>query len=341
VSQDRVILRLAGPDLQANQQILQRAADSGFRRFLGPAGVGPLPEGVELFREVEDGIAREDGSRRWSRRSVESPRDLERIRSELAAGTPLLLRFPKERVLPLESLLATEAPRADWIVEVEELESLPAALGALERGASRAIVRVRSLDDLRTIATAVDVPSGGNIEWVLVPVSRVAPAGLGDRVIVDTTSLLRPEEGMLVGSAARLLFHVASEAEGSRFTRPRPFRINAGAAHSYALLADGSTRYLSELEAGDSVLVAVPRGAPRSVRVGRLKIERRPLSLVEATDAGRAATVFVQEAETVRLSSDGGRVPVTDLRPGTAVFAARSPPARHLGAPIVESIEER
>lgn len=31
----------------------------------------------------------------------------------------------------------------------------------------------------------------------------------------------------------------------------RPFRINAGPVHSYALLGDGSTKYLSELCAGD------------------------------------------------------------------------------------------
>lgn len=33
----------------------------------------------------------------------------------------------------------------------------------------------------------------------------------------------------------------------------RPFRVNAGPVHSYALLADGSTKYLSELAAGDQV----------------------------------------------------------------------------------------
>lgn len=33
----------------------------------------------------------------------------------------------------------------------------------------------------------------------------------------------------------------------------RPFRINAGPVHSYTLLADGSTKYLAELEAGDQV----------------------------------------------------------------------------------------
>lgn len=40
---------------------------------------------------------------------------------------------------------------------------------------------------------------------------RVSPVGMGDRVCVDLCSLLRPGEGMLVGSFARALFLVHSE----------------------------------------------------------------------------------------------------------------------------------
>lgn len=146
---------------------------------------------------------------------------------------------------------------------------------------------------------------------------------------------------MLVGSAAGYLFHIASEAEGSAFTRPRRFRVNAGAAHSYALLADGTTRYLDELEPGDAVLVAAPRSTARTARVGRLKIERRPLVLIRATALGHARTVFLQEAETVRLSTAERRVAVTELRPGTLVDGVSLPPARHLGTAVHETIEER
>jgi 3-dehydroquinate synthase II len=164
---------------------------------------------------------------------------------------------------------------------------------------------------------------------------------MGDRVIVDTTSLLQPEEGMLVGSAAALLLHVASEAVGSRYTRPRPFRVNAGAAHMYTLLANGDTRYLSELVAGDPVLVARPEGPVRAVRVGRIKIERRPLALVEVERAGRTFTAFLQEAETVRLTTTEGRIATTELRAGATVLAVSLPPARHLGMAVEETIEER
>jgi 3-dehydroquinate synthase II len=106
-------------------------------------------------------------------------------------------------------------------------------------------------------------------------------------------------------------------------------------------MADGATRYLSELEAGDAVLAAEPAGSVRAVRVGRVKIERRPLVVVSADDRGASRTVFLQEAETVRVSTAEGRVATTELRPGASVHGVRLPPARHLGRAVEETIEER
>jgi 3-dehydroquinate synthase II len=106
-------------------------------------------------------------------------------------------------------------------------------------------------------------------------------------------------------------------------------------------MADGSTRYLSELEPGDRVAVARPEGGVRAAHVGRIKVERRPLVVVRATVDGRGRTVFLQEAETVRLSGEHGRLAVTELGPGASVLGVRLPAARHLGTAIEETIEER
>jgi len=227
-----------------------------------------------------------------------------------------------------------------WVI-VDRLRDVPAMLGALEHGADQVVVQLAEVGQLDDLEAALDEPRGAAVAWQLVPITRVIPAGVGDRVIVDTTSLLRPAEGILVGSAAAFLLHVASETVGSRFTRPRPFRVNAGAAHSYTLLADGTTRYLSELVAGDAILAAEPNGAPRSVRVGRIKIERRPMVMVEVEREGRRYTAFLQEAETVRLSGEHDRLATTHLDAGQRVFGAAFPPARHLGGVVEETIEER
>ncbi|MGA7923053.1 MAG: 3-dehydroquinate synthase II, partial [Thermoplasmata archaeon] len=217
----------------------------------------------------------------------------------------------------------------------------PSAIGALEHGADRIIIEIDEVGGLDLLEGTLENLEPPTAAWELVTVRRVKPAGIGDRVIVDTTSILRPSEGLLVGSAAAFLFHVASESEGSRFTRPRPFRVNAGAAHSYTLLADGSTRYLAELVSGDAVLIADPTGSFRSARVGRIKTERRPLSLVEVERDGHPYTIFLQDAETARLSGETGRLATTQLAPGDRIFGMPLAPARHLGTPIDETIDER
>jgi len=256
-------------------------------------------------------------------------------------GGILAVEWTGDRVIPLESAVARRGRRFRLWTFARTPAEVPAALGALEHGADRVVVTIRSEAEVDELERAVGSPLPSGLDWAAVRVGEVTPAGMGDRVIVDTTSLLAPEEGLLVGSAAGFLFHVASEAVGSTFSRPRPFRVNAGSAHSYVLMADGTTRYLSELAGGDPVLAVSPRGGARSVRVGRLKVERRPLTLVRADVDGTGRTVFVQEAETVRLSGESGRVPVTELVVGTTVLGVRLPAARHLGTAVEETIEER
>ncbi|MCI4362956.1 MAG: 3-dehydroquinate synthase II [Thermoplasmata archaeon] len=296
----------------------------------------------ECYLELPERIEALGGARQLlHRETVRDPSDLDRALGRLGQGDSLSIRFELERVLPLESLIAHRGPGTVLWVEITDVRELPAALGALERGADSAVVRVETVRDLDALAPWIASTGPPTLRWTPHRVSRIAPMGNGDRVLVDTTSLLGATEGLPVGSSAARLLLVLSEAVGSRVTRPRPFRVNAGAPHSYTLLADGDTRYLSELEAGDALLVGGADGAARAVRVGRLKIERRPMLLIEVESPAGRATIFVQEAETVRLHSGTVPVPVTELAVGDQVLAAELPPARHLGRSISEHVEER
>lgn len=339
-------MALAASDAAANAAILERARRRGFSKFcaIDVDSTSPAP-GEIWYRATPDELVAvpRDGSRsslvvRVFR--VREPGELVPVVAALERGEPVAVRWAAERVIPLESLVAARRAHGTlWVVAAENAD-VPAFLGALEHGADTVVVDIASpemLDDLEDRLEQVRPP----LDWQQVPIRSVASGGMGDRVIVDTTSLLSPEEGLLVGSAAALLFHVASEAEGSRYTRPRPFRVNAGAAHSYTLLANGETRYLSELAPGDAVLVCTPEGLSRSARVGRIKIERRPLTLVTGEYGGRHPTVFLQEAETVRLSTAQGRIAATDLKAGARAWAVPSSAARHLGRAVAETIEER
>ena len=53
--------------------------------------------------------------------------------------------------------------------------------------------------------------------------------------------------------------------------------VNAGASHSYIMMADGTTSYLSELKMGDEVMVVKSDGGLRNCVVGRVKLRNARL----------------------------------------------------------------
>ncbi len=343
MTMDRLVLCPTTTEVSEIRSFLARAERRGFHRFLVPATsvADASSPGRHLYSRTGDRIAGPAPSQEEIPIvPVSAPADMQIVLERLRLGHPVAVRWSQERVIPLENLVAARSrPDTLWVV-TQRVEEIPGFLGALEHGADTIVIELDSSDAIDALEAVLErraIP----LTLERVPIQRVVPAGGGDRVIVDTTSLLRPEEGLLVGSSAAFLLHVASEAIGSRYTRPRPFRVNAGAAHSYTLLANGETRYLSELVAGDAVLVASPDGSSRSARVGRIKIERRPLVLIEIERGGRPFTIFLQEAETVRLTTPEGRIATTDLHAGNEVLGVSLVAGRHLGVAVAETIEER
>jgi 3-dehydroquinate synthase II len=346
VTIERVLIAPSSPDPAARLAILERARAAGFRGFVVDAPVPPTDprSGEEWYRRTRAGYrALAGGAGTGSVRivTVASPAELETALAVASGSGGVALRWKGERVIPLETVVARGHRRFRVWVATDRIEEVHGALGALERGADRVVVELGATADVDALAARLDVSDDRPLRWGRATVTRCEPAGVSERVIVDTSSLLLAKEGLLLGSSAGLLFHVASEAVGSRYTRPRPFRVNAGSPHSYVLMADGTTRYLSELEAGDSLLVTTPRGVSRAVRVGRLKIERRPMVLVAARSSSQVATIFLQEAETVRLSTDRGPVPSTAVRAGMRLLSVSLPRGRHLGVEVEETVEER
>ncbi len=343
MSLDRIVVGVEGPDPATNLAIVERARRRGFVRFVVPEPMSfPSPRSEEVYRRSGDRLVGPGPARReLSIHRVRGEADLDHALSSGGETTPIVLEFDGDRLIPLENAIARRGRGARPWVYVDAPREVPGALGALEHGAERVIARVHAPEEVDALEAAAESEGAVALEWRTVGLRAVRSGGVGDRVLVDTTSLLRPEEGLLVGSAAAFLFHVASEAVGSAFSRPRPFRVNAGAAHLYVLMADGTTRYLSELAAGDRVLAAVPKGPTRPVRVGRVKIERRPLIVLDADDDGSSRTVFLQEAETVRVSTDAGRRSTTEIGLPARVLGVGLPAARHLGHAVEETILER
>ena len=128
----------------------------------------------------------------------------------------------------------------------------------------------------------------------------------------------------------------------SEFVPSRPFRVNAGAVHAYALMADGSTKYLSELQSGDEVAVVSQDGSQRMAVIGRLKVERRPFMAVRFQSGTTEGQIMAQQAETVRLVSPRGEpVSVTELRVGDEILVRLESSMRHIGQAVPGEVSER
>lgn len=246
------------------------------------------------------------------------------------------------KVIPLENMIAgLQGCKVKIISCVKDAEEARLALETLEKGADGVLIETSDASEIKRVQRAAEEADRGHIELVPARVTSVRPVGMGDRVCVDTATMMSPGEGMLVGSQSRGFFLVHSESEESPYVAARPFRVNAGAVHAYIRVGD-RTRYLSELKSGDEVTVVTAEGQARSAIVGRAKIERRPMILVEAEARGERISTLLQNAETIKLvAPDGARRPVTELKAGDEVLVHLEESARHFGMRIEESIVER
>lgn len=266
--------------------------------------------------------------------------DEEAVLERLRAGERVTLARGWE-VIPVENLLA----QSDSVLaEAGSLEEARLAAGILERGVEGIVVLPEAVGDLKAIIAQCKL-SQGREELQEAVITRVEPVGLGHRVCADTLSLLRRGQGMLVGNSSAFTFLVHAETEHNEYVAARPFRVNAGAVHAYARLPHDKTCYLGELAAGQEVLIVSADGQTTVATLGRVKIEVRPMLLIEAEVRGPQGTqrgaVFLQNAETIRLTApDGTPLSVVTLRPGDTVLCRTDEAGRHFGMRIKEEIRE-
>jgi 3-dehydroquinate synthase II len=165
---------------------------------------------------------------------------------------------------------------------------------------------------------------------------------MGDRVCVDTCSVMSEGQGLLVGNTASAMFLVHSESIENPYVNARPFRVNAGAVHAYTLAPEEKTRYLSELETGDTVLIVDHEGNTGTGYVGRCKTERRPMVLVKAAAGDTTVSLVLQNAETIRLvRPDGSPLSVACVKVGDEVLVHVEKGGRHFGVKVEETLNEK
>jgi 3-dehydroquinate synthase II len=240
------------------------------------------------------------------------------------------------KVIPLENLIAKTRGKSTLLAEVSNAQEAKLVLEALELGTDGVVLRASDTEELTKTAAVVKQQAE---KIILTPAKIVATKaiGTGARACVDTCDLMIPGEGIIIGSQSAGLFLVEAEVHENPYVAARPFRVNAGSISMYTLGSLQNTRYLSEFKAGDEVIIINREGKVRKANVGRVKIEFRPLILIEAEVEGKKIKTILQNAETIRLVTPKASIPVTELKPGDEVLvhiAAKG--GRHFGVSVTE-----
>lgn len=326
---------------KGDKAVATAALERGFLDLaLDPADASLRSLGKFRALTLSDDAVHEGATRIAARVAIRTPADQAHALALAGKEATLVVDARDWKVIPLENLIAACQGRTKLVAETASIDDAKLFLDTLEVGVDGLLFHAKSAADVRALADLL-AAKATQVPLAVARVTSVRPVGNGDRVCLDTASLLAVGEGMLVGSQSGGLFLVGSEAAESPYVASRPFRVNAGAVHAYALLPGGKTRYLSELRVGDEVLAVRPDGTTRVATLGRVKIESRPLLLVEAEVGGRRLATLLQNAETVPLVGPKGPVPVTTLKPGDEVLVRLDDAARHFGMAVRETITER
>ncbi|HEX2615424.1 MAG TPA: 3-dehydroquinate synthase II, partial [Nitrososphaera sp.] len=275
-------------------------------------------------------------------KKVLSNADVDEIEKASQAGAEFVIVDASDwKIIPLENIIAKlHRSKTKVFTTAKSSREVATMFAVLELGVDGVIL---STDSEGEVEKARQQLSSTKFPIKPAKILEIKDVGTGERVCVDTASMMSMGEGMLIGSRSNFMLLVHNESVGSSFTSPRPFRVNAGAVYCYTIAPDGKTRYLSEIESGSEVWIVNKEGAARKAVVGRSKIETRPLLLFRAEIGGESGTVILQNAETIRLmTKDGKLLSVTEVKVGDEVLGYAKPASgRHFGMEVDEYIVEK
>ena len=333
------IVRADRPDdVQARKDLVTNGLEAGICRFI-------LRKGDEKFETLgkmdaiyfDKGISCDD---RYEFIDIDTPGSQDRAMSLAGKKDAVIVTTSDWTVIPLENMIAKFGGSGTKVYAcASSVEDANLFLTTMEKGVDGIVI---DIDEPHKISKFKEIITESPKEELSeVSIVSIKPVEMGDRVCIDTCSMMSPGEGMLIGSYSNCLFLIQSESEDNGYVASRPFRVNAGAVHSYMEIPGGGTRYLSEIKGGDSVLLCDEKGNTRVASVGRCKVEKRPLLMVTATDGKKEYTVMLQNAETIKMVRKDGSISVTKLKPGDKVLAKIESGGRHFGMAIDETITEK
>ena len=324
-------------DVEKRKKMLISGLESGINTFI----VRPGDEKFSSLGKVrlvvnKDGALSGDLKGRMVR--ITSPKEQAAAMDLCGKENVLVVSTGDWSIIPYENLIAASSGKTKIMACVSSSGDAELCQNILEKGTDGVVIDIKDSDDMKDIIKSVKTTS--DLGLTAVSVVSVKNIQTGDRICIDTCSTMVPGEGMLIGSQSSCLFLVQSESEDNGYVAARPFRVNAGAVHAYIMVPDGKTRYLSELHAGDDVLLVGRKGSTKVASIGRCKAEVRPMLMVTAEHDGNEYTTVLQNAETVKLVTPRGSVSVNELKKGDEVLVYLMEGGRHFGMAVDEKIKE-
>ncbi|MEL7146549.1 MAG: 3-dehydroquinate synthase II [Bacteroidota bacterium] len=304
-----------------------------------------LPEGAVVMSEDKNILtaAKDRKFRTAFATEIRDQRTMDESWQEGLNYNFLVIELKAETNIPLELLIAKLQPTETILIKkVNKAIDAEIAYGVMEEGSDGVLFTSNDFDELKKLDTLLQQESRFKMKLVKAKVTNVEHAGMGYRACIDTTNLLGQNEGMLIGSTSEGGLCVSSETHYLPYMELRPFRVNAGAVHSYVWCPDDNTQYITELKGGSKVICVDTEGNARKVTVGRVKTELRPLLKIEVEAEGRKVNTFVQDDWHIRIFGGNGEPRnASTIAEGEELLAYVCEPGRHVGVKITENIQEQ
>ncbi|PIU50903.1 3-dehydroquinate synthase II [Candidatus Desantisbacteria bacterium CG07_land_8_20_14_0_80_39_15] len=304
-----------------NKNLVTTALESGADAVLIPSGCTKKVKELGLIATIAG-----DGDLKLGGDVIEivinSKEDEERA-AKLNRDKFLIIQTGNWKVIPLENLVAQ---RRGLIALVKNVQEAKLALGILEKGVDGILMDTRDVNEIKRTSRII---KEGMEKLILcrAKIINIRQVGMGDRVCIDTCTNMKIGQGMLIGNTSSGMFLVHSESVENPYVASRPFRVNAGGVHAFTRIPDGKTKYLSDLKSGDGILIVDHKDNTQVGIVGRIKVEKRPMILIEGVPAESGSiekhpiSLVMQNAETIRLTKPGGKpISIVKLKPGDEVL---------------------
>ncbi|OFX87039.1 MAG: 3-dehydroquinate synthase [Bacteroidetes bacterium GWE2_32_14] len=255
----------------------------------------------------------------------------------------VVVELISETNIPLELLIAKlQKTNTTLIKKVLSVQDAEISFGVMEAGSDGILFQNEEMNEIVRLNRFLQKQKIGKVELLKGKVVNIQHAGMGYRACIDTTDLLKKNEGMIVGSTSEGGLLISSETHFLPYMELRPFRVNAGAVHSYVWCPDDNTAYITELKAGSKVLCVDTDGNTREVVVGRVKTELRPLLKIEVEVSGKRINTFVQDDWHIRIFGGNGEPRnASEIKNDDELLVYLCESGRHVGIKIDESIEEK